>query len=126
MIANFEAALKVLDAGRITADVKAGNLYSVKIHGDKTADELNFMRWDKPLTEGQKQSVRAGLYKVRDELSGYHWNSVNFSLIGETHGALLYERLDSALGSPKAASEFVPASRRHRRHPVPHRLQVEG
>jgi hypothetical protein len=58
---QLKEAIKVLETGK---ELKTSNLnlYEVKIHGDKTVDDLNFMRWNKPITKEQK--------KILDDLIG--------------------------------------------------------
>jgi hypothetical protein len=57
---NYLALQKEYDAlllERGTVIDSQKNLYMVKVHGDKTVEELNFMRWDKPLTDKQLESI---------------------------------------------------------------------
>jgi len=85
------------------------NLYKTKIHGDKTVDELNFMRWDKPLTKTQrglleKEAQKEDYKKVgRPLLYTDARDGRGDNFIGQRY----YERLQNLLGSPKAASEFL-------------------
>jgi hypothetical protein len=93
----WEEALRILDEGGVTVDMPDKNLYDVKIHGDKTADELNFIRWDKPLTEAQKQQINAQAWK-----EGHSRLPKNY----RGNGNELYHFIDY-LGSPKEVSEFL-------------------
>ncbi|MDR0429322.1 MAG: hypothetical protein LBH58_02445, partial [Tannerellaceae bacterium] len=45
---RLKKAIKVLETGK-ELKTSSPNLYEVKIHGDKTVDDLNFVRWDKPV-----------------------------------------------------------------------------
>ena len=46
------------------------NLYTVKIHGDKTLEELNFLRWDKEPTKEQLESIKS-IYDYFSNIADY-------------------------------------------------------
>ncbi|WP_372647772.1 LPD23 domain-containing protein [Draconibacterium sp.] len=91
------------------------NLYKVKIHGDKTIDELNFLRWDKEVPQNKlddiiDQAKKENIYQKRNNReiisgvsTGQFFIPVNHSVAGE----MLYNELSLALGDQKAASEFL-------------------
>lgn len=76
------------------------NLYTVKIHGDKSIDELNFLRWDKPIG-----SAING--KILNSLSDT--DNIEFSLRENiySNGESVYRKLSSLLGSDESASLFL-------------------
>ena len=99
---------------------KDRNLYKVKIHGDKTVDELNFMRWDKPLTEKQMNDIAIQSDKdgYIDDLSTLKINWENFALKykdgrveyglrEDLYGQDVYKQISKRLGSEKEASLFL-------------------
>lgn len=78
------------------------NLYKVKIHGDKTIEELNFLNWDKQVPDDifDKIGKAAGNNVVIKILAEpYNRNGIN----GET----LYKNISRELNSDKKASEFL-------------------
>ncbi len=98
---------------------KDRNLYKVKIHGDKTIDELNFMRWDKPLwnTENAvrviKNQLEAEGYTVIESSEVYlkgiqrRGEYTDFSIHENQSGEKVYKALTGLLGSDKEASLFL-------------------
>lgn len=56
----------------IEKDNGNSNLYTVKIHGDKTIEELNFLRWDKPLTDLQIDKVKGVFDDIANKETDYH------------------------------------------------------
>ncbi|MDR0542132.1 MAG: hypothetical protein LBH19_07945, partial [Dysgonamonadaceae bacterium] len=91
-------------------------LLKVKIHGDKTIDELNFMRWDKKLTQEHLKILEKALDKFK---KNNEFNLPETAIIeniainsnGNTYtGERVYENLSKELGSDMAASEFLLAA----------------
>ena len=86
---------------------EGGNLYKTNIYGDKPVSELNFMRWDKPLTEEHRQAV---LNQVENTNARY-----NFYSNGEKErlrnsfesGRDLYKLLSKEFNSDLKASSFL-------------------
>jgi hypothetical protein len=96
------------------------NLYKVKIHGDKTIDELNFIRWDKPLwnidnaIETIKNQLETEGFTVIESSKEYIKGikkkgeyDTNFSIRENQSGEQVYGALSSLLGSDKEASLFL-------------------
>jgi len=86
------------------------NLYKAKVHGDKTADELDFLAWDGKLLGPQKKKIVEqaekegyGDYKLvyRDEDGELQLNT------SDDVDWLYKKDLTRILGAPKAASEFL-------------------
>jgi len=77
-----------------------GNLYKVKIHGDKTIDELNFIRWDKELAPEQLKAISKQSQKenVKD------FTKSDFPQTGEWLNTFL---VGNAKLNPKEASLFL-------------------
>ena len=80
------------------------NLYTVKIHGDKTIDELNFMRWDKPVTKKQQDAIKEIFnelvnaqtdYKLASELS----NKLDKYDFENKTGQDIYKELSNIIGT---------------------------
>ena len=90
---------------------KKDNLYKVKIHGDKTIDELNFIRWDKPITESQKKLIAEQAEKdgYGDYRISYRDDNGNLVLNGAvSSGESFYKELTNLFfKEPKATSEFL-------------------
>lgn len=90
-------------------EIPSRNLYKVKIHGDKTLNELNFLRWEKELKEGIKENI-VDQY-VKEEIIPDKEANKNYMLLDEMKdintGADLYGFLTQQLNSDKAASEFL-------------------
>jgi hypothetical protein len=112
----YERALELLDAGRVTIEAPSDNLYNVKIHGDKTIDDLNFIRWDKPLTNKNKTDIMNMAEKEGEDYVRGGATSKEIYQIGVDFrrggrflesGERVYIYLEQALGSQKAASEFL-------------------
>ncbi|MDR3141847.1 MAG: hypothetical protein LBU37_09010, partial [Tannerellaceae bacterium] len=86
---------------------RSGYLLKIKIHGEKTIDELNFIRYDKPLTASQRGSILKELNKIRDEKNENYY-SAKTVVEGDTYdGNNVYQYLSGFLGSDIAASEFL-------------------
>lgn len=97
---------------KLNVEVKGNrNLYEVKIHGDKTVDELNFMRWDLPLPTAQKETIRRNIKKsLKDETDLTAKMYLNQALEvmkrnGRAEG--VYYQLTNAFDSQQKASEFL-------------------
>jgi len=87
------------------------NLYKVKIHGDKTLDELNFLRWDKPMSKENAEKIKEQLkkeYQVEKPESKSKWIYNNISS-SETQliGSIVYDYLNSITGKDKETSMFL-------------------
>lgn len=79
---------------------KDRNMYRVKIHGDKSVDELNFLRWDKPVNKELFDLI----YKADSNLSERYFHrsdSVPYD------GEMLYNALSHYFNSDKEASLFL-------------------
>ncbi|TXG86150.1 MAG: hypothetical protein E6R13_00945 [Spirochaetes bacterium] len=77
------------------------NLYSVKIHGDKTVEELNFLEWDKKPTREQTNKIIEQIKTDNPDALPRTW----FDWSG--NGRDIYESLSKYLGSPQKASELL-------------------
>jgi len=109
---NNEDWLALIDNKTLQVEMppSAHNLYEVKIHGDKTADELNFIRWDEPPTASQLQQIMKQAAKESLERLFYRDESTGELMFpgGMRDGEWLYKHeLSMVLGSPKAASAFL-------------------
>ncbi|MDR0766440.1 MAG: hypothetical protein LBF09_05865, partial [Odoribacteraceae bacterium] len=99
--------IKVLETGK-DLKVHRGSLYEVKIHGDKTVDDLNFARWDKPLSDKNKGAI---LDRLRDE--GVPLGELGTMEFWRGEGSFfesgdnMYFHLSRLLGGAKAASAFL-------------------
>jgi hypothetical protein len=102
---RVKGAISVLKSGK-RKKVKNGNLLKVKIHGDKTVDELNFMRWDKPLSGGQIEIINKQLGKKSNAplLQAFSTLSHGKRLY---YGQNVYDGLKDLFGSAQAASDFL-------------------
>ena len=114
---SVEKVLSYIQDKTFKEDNSNRNLYTVKIHGDKTLDELNFLRWDKPLTENQiDQIVESGktdkleLSKDKDE-NGKIWLGIkrpNGRISYSNTGENVYKNLnDYEFNSQKNTSLFL-------------------
>jgi len=84
---------------------KKSNLYKVKIHGDKTIDELNFMRWDKPVSDVHKAAFFEQARQEKVPLEQDIWSGK--SDVFES-GNMFYDHLAyKVFNSPKEASLFL-------------------
>jgi hypothetical protein len=97
----------IIRAIDISDKLPKGYLYEAKIHG-----ELNFIRWDKPLTEKQyKQIAEQAAKEGKDDYSiAYRDNNGNLVLNigGDTTGEWFYKKeLSRILGGDRYASEFL-------------------
>lgn len=99
-------------------NIPTRNLYKVKIHGDKTLEELNFLRWDKPVTdesrnkianqidvEREKFTAQNGRVSVADDAKEYLYMVDDAGKYPT--GKDIYSQLESYLGSDKKASLFL-------------------
>jgi hypothetical protein len=90
-------------------------LLKVKIHGDKTADELNFIRWDKDLTNKQKEKIIAAVEALpeynEDTDSGFDQQSkaeVTELCRNKIYGSQIHGTLAYLIGQDDAAiSRFL-------------------
>jgi hypothetical protein len=78
----------------------------VKIHGDKTVDELNFMRWDKPLSGGQIEIINKQMGKKSNAPLSQAFSTLSH---GKRlyYGQNVYDGLKDLFGSAQAASNFL-------------------
>jgi hypothetical protein len=70
---NLKKLRKTLDSiDSITIDVdgKTRNLYHASVHGDKSLDDLNFIRWDKPLSKNNVEKILNQLKKDEQTITG--------------------------------------------------------
>jgi hypothetical protein len=133
--------LNILDNAKdleIKFPLGGSSVYKVQVHGDKPVSELNFMQWDKPLTEEQYKAVIDGVKGLKQSNAGADFNEAidNFlkeygdprktetlkggiiSQSGENKyneirsykGSQFYESLANLLESDKAASELLHKS----------------
>jgi hypothetical protein len=104
----------------IVASNKKGNIYSVIIHKGKTPDSYDYLKWDESVSESAKKKVQSNIDDTfkkfygskRYEAINSPENVMNFLYVGQqsgqkTTGQDLYRRLSAAIGSDKAASEFL-------------------
>ena len=86
------------------------NLYSVKIHGDKTVDQLNFLRWDKPVTEEQQRVVLqifddfANMQTEYSEASKLANESIHYDFTNKT-GQQIYNRITELAAANRSKLE---------------------
>jgi len=120
-IAGSMNTLKIINDTDFKFEIKSNkpdaNLYRVKIHGDKTVDDLNFMRWDKPPTDAQHQAIINGLKQLKRNKTGYEDLELNNDEIDGTInsirenteyvGDVIYGNLADLFYNQKAASEFL-------------------
>ncbi len=92
--------------------VKNQNLYQVKIHGDKTIDELNFMRWDKRASDDNIKLINNGLKNLgektrrsKNKITVIHEGYTDEIFLG--YGSDLYYGLKKYFGNDKKASLFL-------------------
>jgi DNA repair protein RadC len=113
---TYEQILEFLENNNI--EYKKSNIYKVKIHGDKTVNELNFIRWDKPIIEKQKGQIVKGLRELKKDKSGYEDLELDNRDIDtyidqiktDYNGDVIYGNIASLLGSQEAASKFLLAN----------------
>lgn len=114
VISKWDKAIEYLENSSKSdfKEVPDRNLYTVKIHGDKTIDELNFLRWDKELTENQKEAVinifddivnSESDYK-KSSLLSHTYSKTDFDFTGKD-GEEIYKTLSTLIGSDKLVSE---------------------
>jgi hypothetical protein len=102
---RVKATIKVLETGKPLNEGKV-NLYEVNVD-----DELNFMRWDQPVTSEQRDKIIS--YASRNEIKAtvFGENDVPlkdiFDVTADSSGQTVYEVLSKSLGGQKAASEFL-------------------
>jgi hypothetical protein len=91
-------------------------LLKVKIHGDKTVDELNFIRWDKELSNRQRQQIISAIDALpeydEETDTGFDWESkreVEGLFRGKMRGDQVLGTLDYLIGSNNDAevSKFL-------------------
>ncbi|MDR2205564.1 MAG: hypothetical protein LBE36_05355, partial [Flavobacteriaceae bacterium] len=108
--------IDAIDSGKIkVAEVEPeGNLYKVKIHGDKTIEELNFIRWDKPLKARERQRLSELLYNEVVKTPEHQGNEDNVKRIineefdGKFNFGEIYGFITSWLGGSNVnASNFL-------------------
>lgn len=91
---------KLLNIKGIRFLKQKSNLYKVAIHGNKTIDELNFIRWDKPVSKELFDLI----HKADSNLSERYFHrsdSVPYN------GEMLYKVLSRYFNSDKEASLFL-------------------
>ncbi|MDR0618897.1 MAG: hypothetical protein LBG17_03240 [Bacteroidales bacterium] len=108
---RIKKQIKIIKTGKF---LPAGDsiLLNAKIHGDKTADELNFMRWDKPITPENngkiyEQLTKEGIEDI-DFFNFQTYEHPKYPIDTNHHtGRDVYDQLSKKLGSDRAASEFL-------------------
>ena len=107
-----KAAIEFLQNNSI--ELRRGNIYNVKIHGDKTVEDLNFIRWDKTLTKSQIEVVKNIFNDIVNQTEDYREASALsrelYELaksLHETTASEVYGTLAVYLGSQEAASEAL-------------------
>lgn len=95
-------------------DTSNRNLYKVKIHGDKTIGELNFLEWDKIVPDKILDDLGSKLIHNGKPLRKLFDDSKEFEKTDGTKvkgdkpkGLLFYKRISQILGGDKAASEWL-------------------
>jgi len=99
-----------------------GRMYTVTLHKGKTPGEYDYLKWDEPVSDASLgkiskalEEVRPDMVKTMKDFNRYDPFSAN-ATIGERHfdtetmaptGSGLYKRISKALGSDKAASDFL-------------------
>ena len=90
-----------IDNGRIKVDAPR-HLYTVEIPDDTGS---NYLSWDAQVKPEQAERINAGLQEIEETLNGYE--SSDARLMYKRSGVQIYNALQVALGSDKAASEFL-------------------
>ena len=98
-----------------TGGEASANLYKVKIHGDKTIEELDFIDFDGELTEGQKNKIISEIEKLEDyeqnensEIDPYDKQMVIDQLREDNYGSQIQGTIGYLIGNEdKNIAEFL-------------------
>ena len=103
---RVKAQIKIIETGKFLPETKVkAHLYTVEIPDDNGS---NYLHWEKPVSDNAKGLLYA---QIRKEGAGkFDFADQKFwagKSVAFESGELLYDRLSYALGSDKAASEFL-------------------
>lgn len=125
MISMFSKEVNYLNGISKIEEIKNRNLYKVKIHGDKSFDELNLLRWDKKITESIANKILDQIKKenaedifgkgnriienAKNKVRGVGSvdDAILYTLHSKVDGNDLYKYLIKQFGSDKEASLFL-------------------